>query len=96
MNIYIGNLSYNISENDLQKAFEEFGQVESAKIIVDKFTGRSKGFAFVEMTNDDDGKKAISAMDGKDLDGRAAKVNEAKPRNTEYGGDRGGNRRNNW
>jgi len=80
MNIYVGNLSFDTGENDLRTAFEEFGSVESVKIIVDKFTNRSKGFGFVEMTSEDEAKKAISGLDGKELHGRALKVNESRPR----------------
>lgn len=80
MNIYAGNLSYNTQDNELHEAFSEFGEVQSAKVIMDRDTGRSKGFGFVEMSNDDDGKKAIEALDGTDLDGRTIKVNEARPR----------------
>lgn len=80
MNIYAGNLSYNTQDNELHDAFSEFGEVASAKVIMDRDTGRSKGFGFVEMANDDDGKKAIEALDGTDLDGRTIKVNEARPR----------------
>ncbi len=80
MNIYVGNLSYDAGENDIRTAFEEFGNVESVKIIMDRMTDRSKGFGFVEMTNDDEGKKAIDELNGKDHLGRALKVNEAKPR----------------
>ena len=80
MNIYAGNLSYNTQDNELHEAFSEFGEVSSAKVIMDRDTGRSKGFGFVEMANDEDGKKAIEALDGTDLDGRTIKVNEARPR----------------
>ena len=80
MNIYIGNLSYDAGENDIKKVFEEFGSVESVKIIIDRMTDRSKGFGFVEMTNDDEAKEAISELDGKDYLGRALKVNTARPR----------------
>ena len=80
MNIYAGNLSYNTQDNELNEAFAEFGEVSSAKVIMDRDSGRSKGFGFVEMANDDDGKKAIEALDGTDLDGRTIKVNEARPR----------------
>ena len=80
MNIYVGNLSYDTRENDLRTAFEEFGAVESVKIIMDKYTDRSKGFGFVEMKNDDEGNKAISDLNGKDLNGRDLKVNAAHPR----------------
>jgi RNA recognition motif-containing protein len=80
MNIYVGNLSYDTRENDLRTAFEDFGSVETVKIIMDKYTDRSKGFGFVEMANEDDGKKAISELNGKELHGRALKVNAARPR----------------
>ncbi len=80
MNIYAGNLSYNTTDNELHDAFAEFGEVQSAKVIMDRDSGRSKGFGFVEMANDDEGKKAIEALDGTDLDGRTIKVNEARPR----------------
>lgn len=80
MNIYVGNLSYDTNEDGLRTAFEEFGQVEAARIITDKHTGRSKGFGFVEMPNDDEAKAAISGMTEKELDGRTLKVNEARPR----------------
>jgi len=80
MNIYVGNISYELTEDDLRGAFEAFGQVASATIIKDKFSGRSKGFGFVEMPNDAEAKTAIEGVNGKDLKGRAVKVNEAKPR----------------
>jgi len=80
MNIYTGNLSYDISEEDLKAAFEEFGEVTSAKIISDRYNGRSKGFGFVEMPSDDAAKAAIEGLAGKDLGGRPLVVNEARPR----------------
>ncbi len=80
MNIYVGNLSYDAGENDIRKVFEEFGAVETVKIIMDRDTGRSKGFGFVEMTNDDEAKKAIADLDGKEHLDRALKVNAARPR----------------
>ena len=80
MNIYIGNLSYDAGENDIRKVFEEYGSVESVKIIIDRMTDRSKGFGFVEMTNDDEAKKAIAELDGKEHYDRALKVNAALPR----------------
>jgi RNA recognition motif-containing protein len=80
MNIYIGNLAYTVSEDDLRDAFNQFGQVDSASIINDKFSGRSKGFGFVEMPNDSEAREAIESMNDKDLNGRTIKVNEAKPR----------------
>jgi RNA recognition motif-containing protein len=80
MNIYIGNLAYSVTEDDLRDAFSEFGQVDSASIINDKFSGRSKGFGFVDMPNDSEAREAIESMNEKDLNGRTIKVNEAKPR----------------
>lgn len=80
MNIYVGNLSYGMSQDDLRSAFEAFGEVSSASIIMDKMTGRSKGFGFVEMPNADEAQAAIKALDGTDMGGRNVKVNEARPR----------------
>ena len=80
MNIYVGNLRYNLTEDALKTIFEEFGEVASVKIIRDRFSGESKGFGFVEMASDDDAKKAIAELNGKDVDGRALRVNEARPR----------------
>ena len=80
MNIYVGNLSYDAGEHDVRKAFEEYGSVESVKIIIDRMTDRSKGFGFVEMTNDDEARKAIEDLNGKELLNRSLKVNEARPR----------------
>ena len=80
MNIYAGNLSYDLSEDDLKGAFEEYGEVTSAKIISDRYNGRSKGFGFVEMYSDDEARAAIEGLFGKELSGRALVVNEARPR----------------
>ena len=80
MNIYVGNLRYNLTEEALKAVFEEFGEVASVKIIKDKFSGESKGFGFVEMTSDDDARRAIADLNGKDVDGRSLRVNEARPR----------------
>ncbi|MBD67461.1 MAG: RNA-binding protein [Candidatus Neomarinimicrobiota bacterium] len=80
MNIYVGNLSFQLSEDDLNSAFGEYGQVDSAKIITDRETGRSKGFGFIEMPNQEEAEKAIEGLNGKELEGRAVKVNESKPR----------------
>jgi len=80
MNIYVGNLSYETSENDLRNAFSEYGSVSKVNVIMDKMTGKSKGFAFIEMENDADGQKAIDELNGADLAGRNLKVNLAKPR----------------
>ena len=89
MKIYVGNLSYEVTEEDLRLALEEFGQVESATIIKDKYSGQSKGFGFVEMASKAEGQSAIDGLNGKELKGRALKVNEARPR-TENRGGRGG------
>lgn len=89
MNIYVGNLSYEVTEEDLQKTFEEFGQTESVKIIKDNHSGRSKGFGFVEMPNDADAQSAINGLNDKELKGRPLKVNTARPR-TENRAGRGG------
>jgi RNA recognition motif-containing protein len=88
MNIYVGNLSYDVSEEDLRQAFAAFGQVSSATIIKDKYSGQSKGFGFVEMPSAEEARSAISQMNGKDLKGRALNVNEARPR--PEGGRKGG------
>ncbi len=90
MNIYVGNLSWGLSEDDLRDAFESYGEVDSVKIIQDKMTGRSRGFGFVEMPDDSEGKAAIAELNGKELDGRAIKVNEARPKRDDRGGGRGG------
>jgi RNA recognition motif-containing protein len=89
MNIYVGNLSYEVTEEDLQNAFEGFGQIESLKIIKDNYSGRSKGFGFVEMSNNADAQSAINGLKDKELKGRTLKVNTARPRNNNRGG-RGG------
>ena len=78
--IYVGNLSYETTSHDLQDAFAEFGDVSKASVISDRETGRSKGFAFVEMSSDADAQNAINALNDRDLHGRALKVNVAKPR----------------
>ena len=95
MKIYVGNLPYEVTEEDLRIAFEQFGQVESATIIKDKYSGRSKGFGFIEMASKAEGQSAIDGLNGKELKGRALNVNEARPR-TEgrsgrdgYGGGKG-------
>lgn len=89
MKIYVGNLSYNVSEEELRQALEAFGPVSSASIIKDKSSGQSKGFGFVEMDAEADGKAAIEGLNGKELKGRAIVVNEARPR-PEGSGPRGG------
>jgi RNA recognition motif-containing protein len=80
MNIYVGNLSYNMSDEDLEKLFKPFGSVSEAKIVIDRDTRRSKGFGFVEMPNQTEGDEAIKQLDGKEIDGRNIKVNVAKPK----------------
>jgi RNA recognition motif-containing protein len=87
--LYVGNLGYNVSDGDLQQLFAQHGTVESANVIMDKMTGRSKGFGFVEMSSDTEAQAAIAALNGKEYDGRALTVNEAKPRES-GGGGRGG------
>ena len=96
MKIYVGNMSYEVQEEDLRAAFGEFGQVDSVTIIMDKFSGRSKGFGFIEMASKEEGQAAIEGMNGKDLKGRALNVNEARPQEKSRdgrggsGGGRGG------
>lgn len=80
MNIFVSNLSYAVTEDDLLGFFEEFGTVDSTKVIVDRETGRSRGFGFVEMANDEEAAAAIKSLNGSHVDGRAMNVNEAKPR----------------
>jgi RNA recognition motif-containing protein len=91
MNIYVGNLSYDVTAEELQSAFEGFGKVESVNVITDKLSGRSKGFAFVEMAEKAEAQTAIESLNGKELKGRALTVNEARPR-TDRGGAGGGDR----
>jgi RNA recognition motif-containing protein len=90
INIYVGNLSFNANEGELRELFEQFGSVDSAKIITDQFTGRSRGFGFVEMSNREDGLRAIENLDSKDFSGRSLKVNEARPKKAMGGGGGGG------
>jgi RNA recognition motif-containing protein len=80
MNIFVGNLAFTVADGDLKQAFEAFGKVASANVIMDKFTGKSRGFGFVEMPNDAEAKAALAGMNNKDLNGRAVRVNEAQPR----------------
>jgi len=84
MNIYTGNLPYETTDEDLRDTFAEFGEVSTAKVIMDRDSNRSKGFGFVEMPSDDDARKAIAALDGKEFSGRTLKVNEARPRPDRY------------
>lgn len=103
VNIYVGNLSHETNEDSLREAFEAFGQVESVNIIKDRFSGESRGFGFVEMPSKQEAEKAIEEMNGKDLNGRAVNVNEARPKTNSRdskggrggyggGGGRGGSR----
>jgi cold-inducible RNA-binding protein len=89
MNIYVGNLSYEVTEEDLRQAFESFGQVDSVSIIKDKYSGQSKGFGFVEMASAEGAQTAINDLNGKELKGRRLNVNEARPR-TDSGRGKGG------
>ena len=88
--LYVGNLSYNIRDDDLNQAFAQYGSVSSAKVMMDRDTGRSKGFGFVEMSSDAEAQSAINGMNGQALDGRAIVVNEARPREERPGGFGGG------
>jgi len=90
MNIYVGNLAHSVSEDTLRQVFEQFGNVVSVKIIVDKFTGNPRGFAFVEMESKEDAQKSIDDLNGSELEGRRLVVNEARPRRPQGGGNRGG------
>ena len=90
MNIYVGNLSFDATEEDVREVFEAFGKVESAKIVQDKYSGRSRGFGFVEMPSEDEAKAAISGLNGKEVKGRALSVNEARPRSEKPRGGGGG------
>ncbi len=94
MNLFVGNLAWATTQADLEAAFGAYGEVSSAKIMTDRETGKSRGFAFVEMPNDADARKAIEALNGQELKGRAINVNEARPREERprtggFGGDRG-------
>jgi RNA recognition motif-containing protein len=79
MNIYAGNLNYSVSEEELEQAFSKYGEVTTVKIIRDKYTDQSKGFGFIEMTNDDEAQKAIDELNGTELKGRELRVNQARP-----------------
>ncbi len=93
MNIYIGNLSRDVTEEDLRQAFEGFGQIGSINIIKDKFSGQSRGFGFVEMPGKAEAQAAINGLNGKELKGRTLSVNEARPQTEHRGGGGGGDRR---
>ena len=90
MNIYVGNLSYDMTEDDLRQAFGSHGEVTSVNIIRDRFSGESRGFGFVEMGSQEDAETAIANMNGTDLKGRTLKVNQARPRTEQRGGGGGG------
>lgn len=92
MNIYVGNLPYSTEEDELRRVFEEYGNVTSAKVIKDKYSGQSRGFGFVEMSTRDEGQAAIDGLEGFELDGRRLSINEARPRedNRNRGGRGGG------
>ena len=91
MNIYVGNLVFDVSEEDLKEAFEQFGEITEVRLIMDKFSGKSKGFGFIEMPSKEEAEKAIEEMNGKEFQGRAMNVNEAKPKTDRGGrGGRGG------
>jgi len=85
MNIYVGNLHFNVNEDELKKAFEEYGEVTSVKIITDKYSGRSKGFGFVEMTNDQEAQQAIDNINGTEIKGRSVNVNQAREKENNPG-----------
>jgi RNA recognition motif-containing protein len=92
VNIYVGNLSFDAGDAELQAAFEAYGEVSSARVITDKFTGKSRGFGFVEMPSSEEARAAIEALNGADMFGRELKVNEARPSTGGGGGGRGGGR----
>lgn len=102
MNIYVSNLSFNVQDEDLKEFFTPYGEVTSAKVIMDKFTGKSRGFGFVEMPDDEASKKAIAELNDAAVDGRNIKVTEARPkedrpaRNNSFGGNKGGFNKNRW
>ncbi|HVN88929.1 MAG TPA: RNA-binding protein [Candidatus Binataceae bacterium] len=85
--LYVGNLAYSVSNSDLEQLFSQVGQVQSAAVVMDKFSGQSKGFGFVEMANAAEASKAIAQFNDSDLKGRNIKVNEAKPRESSFGGN---------
>ncbi len=90
MKIFVGNLSFQSTEDDLRPLFAEFGEVASVQVVKDRETGRARGFAFVEMPNDEEARKAMAALNGRELSGRTLNVNEARPKS--FGGGRGGPR----
>jgi len=90
MNIYVGNLSYNTTEDDLRKAFEAFGEITSINVIKDKYSGESRGFGFVEMASNDEAREAMEGLNGSEMGGRNLKISEARPRDENRGGGGGG------
>ena len=97
MNIYVGNLPYSVQEDELRKAFENYGEVTNVSLIKDRFTGEPRGFGFVEMASRDEGMEALAGLNGTDFGGRTLKVNEARPREERRGGRGGdGGDRRNW
>ena len=96
MNIYVGNMSYGTSEDELRALFEAHGRVDAVRVITDRDTGRPKGFAFVEMADDTEARAAMDAVNGQEVDGRALTVNEARPRPERRDGGGGGGRRERW
>ena len=90
LKMYVGNLTYGVTDASLEQMFTEFGAVRSAQVITDRDTGRSKGFGFVEMSNENEARAAMTAMNGKEVDGRTLTVNEAKPKESRGGGGGGG------
>ncbi len=93
MNLFVGNLSWDVSQDDLEQTFAAFGQVSSAKVMMDRETGKPRGFAFVDMPNDSEAQKAIESLNGKEVKGRQMNVNEARPREDRPRGGNGGSRR---
>jgi len=96
MNIYVSNLSFNVQDEDLRAFFAEYGEVSSAKVITDRETRRSRGFGFVEMPNDEEGKKAIEELNGGTVEGRAINVTEARPREEKSSGGGNNSRRSSY
>jgi RNA recognition motif-containing protein len=90
MNLFVAKLNFSTSSEGLREAFEQFGEVSSANVVTDRETGRSRGYGFVEMPNDDEGSAALHALDGSDLDGKTISVKEAEPRESRGSGNRGG------
>jgi cold-inducible RNA-binding protein len=94
LNIFVGNLSFGSTEDSIRSLFEGYGTVDRVNVVTDRETGQVRGFAFVEMANDQEGQQAISALNGRDLDGRSLTINEARPKEARSGGGGGGQRQN--